>query len=261
MEKYLVHHGIKGQKWGVRRYQNEDGTLTPLGRSRERGDASKDASSSVYRRGDGLNSSSSQRSRSNGGYSQQSRGSRGSVLKSNTNSANWKPSSGRSDYIIKKGGKLSPVKQQGKLEGTNMFRGGSGSSDGSGKFTTTYHDDLDGKPGHATEASISEYQEPEDEYEKAKSKHYAVSKQSASSAAQTAAETISSLTKMTETRAAIVMAYKMNHLGSNAPVFDATNPKLKQFNQTMARVANTVVSSISNFFSGKNTKSNKKKNK
>ena len=25
---YLAHHGIKGQKWGHRRYQNEDGSVT-----------------------------------------------------------------------------------------------------------------------------------------------------------------------------------------------------------------------------------------
>ena len=30
----LRHHGIKGQKWGVRRYQNDDGSLTPIGKLR-----------------------------------------------------------------------------------------------------------------------------------------------------------------------------------------------------------------------------------
>lgn len=33
-DKILVHHGIKGQRWGVRRYQNDDGSLTDAGRKR-----------------------------------------------------------------------------------------------------------------------------------------------------------------------------------------------------------------------------------
>ena len=31
---YLMHYGILGQRWGVRRYQNKDGTLTEEGRKR-----------------------------------------------------------------------------------------------------------------------------------------------------------------------------------------------------------------------------------
>lgn len=31
----LYHHGVKGQKWGVRRYQNKDGTLTAAGKARQ----------------------------------------------------------------------------------------------------------------------------------------------------------------------------------------------------------------------------------
>lgn len=37
MENYevvLEHHGVKGMKWGVRRYQNKDGSLTPRGKRR-----------------------------------------------------------------------------------------------------------------------------------------------------------------------------------------------------------------------------------
>ena len=43
---YLIHYGIKGQKWGVRRYENKDGTLTEEGKRRyaalkTRGDVEK----------------------------------------------------------------------------------------------------------------------------------------------------------------------------------------------------------------------------
>ena len=48
-EEMLEHHGIKGQKWGVRRFQNKDGTRTALGKKRE---SSPDAKEKEARKAD-----------------------------------------------------------------------------------------------------------------------------------------------------------------------------------------------------------------
>ena len=43
----LQHYGVLGMKWGVRRYQNKDGTLTPSGKKRYE---AKDTDSSVTKK-------------------------------------------------------------------------------------------------------------------------------------------------------------------------------------------------------------------
>ena len=61
----LYHFGIKGQKWGVRRFQNADGTLTEEGKKRygstydevkKNADAARETATRLRRRSDDLNS-------------------------------------------------------------------------------------------------------------------------------------------------------------------------------------------------------------
>lgn len=46
----LYHHGIKGQKWGIRRFQYEDGSLTPEGRQRYGVETSRSVSNKPHSR-------------------------------------------------------------------------------------------------------------------------------------------------------------------------------------------------------------------
>ena len=47
---YLAHYGVLGMKWGVRRYQNKDGTLTSAGKKRYRERSKTDESHEDYKK-------------------------------------------------------------------------------------------------------------------------------------------------------------------------------------------------------------------
>lgn len=80
---YLAHHGIKGMKWGVRRFRNEDGSLTAAGKNRYRDDEGD-----LTSEGKQINQTYSERNRLLSGVRGVSSGARQLVNASDTRSRN-----------------------------------------------------------------------------------------------------------------------------------------------------------------------------
>lgn len=70
-EEYLEHYGIRGMKWGIRNYQNPDGSLTPAGKERYGHGKGERTKKQVGRTISDLNSQSREMARIKGDISQQ----------------------------------------------------------------------------------------------------------------------------------------------------------------------------------------------
>lgn len=46
-DEYLMHHGVKGMRWGIRRFRNRDGSLTSAGKRRYQKKVYKDVKKSL----------------------------------------------------------------------------------------------------------------------------------------------------------------------------------------------------------------------